>query len=62
MARQLSEVLSDADLSDALVASGLETIRSRHTCRHRVDELLSVLAECGTRRVVEKLAAKEAAE
>ncbi|WP_117192053.1 CgeB family protein [Rhizobium terrae] len=62
MTRLLAEVLTDADLSNALIASGLETIRSRHTCRHRVDELLSILAECGTRRVTEKLGAKEAAE
>jgi spore maturation protein CgeB len=62
MARLLKAVLSDAELAGGLVASGLETIRTRHTCRHRVDELIAVLTECGTHRVTEKLAAKEAAE
>lgn len=28
-----------------LRASGLETIRARHTCAHRVDELLAIDAE-----------------
>jgi spore maturation protein CgeB len=62
MTRLLRDVLTDRELSNALVASGLETIQSRHTCRHRVDELLSILAECGTKRVTEKLATREAAE
>ncbi|WFU11653.1 glycosyltransferase (plasmid) [Rhizobium sp. CB3090] len=56
MARLLRDVLSDRSLAAELVASGLETIRSRHTCRHRVDELLAILAQ-GSR-----VAAKEAAQ
>lgn len=62
MKRLLRGVLADDALAAGLVQSGLETIRSRHTCRHRVDELLSILATCGTSRVTEKLAMKEAAE
>lgn len=58
----LRQVLSDADLSAALIASGLETIRNRHTCRHRVDELLSILAECGTPGVRQEPTPREAAE
>jgi spore maturation protein CgeB len=38
-------VLHDPDLLSSLVRSGLETIRSRHTCRHRVQELLDHLQE-----------------
>lgn len=62
MTRLLRDVLSDESLSAALISSGLETIRSRHTCRHRVDELLEVLAECGTARVKQQLPIREAAE
>jgi spore maturation protein CgeB len=62
MTRLLREVLSDVELSEQLAASGLETIRARHTCRHRVDELLSILRKCGTRHVVDRLTAREAAE
>lgn len=62
MTRLLREVLSDNALADALTASGLETIRSRHTCRHRVDELFGFLAACGTQRVIDKLNSREAAE
>ncbi len=36
------DVLNDASLARSLSASGLETIRKRHTCGHRVDELLSI--------------------
>ncbi|HEV7717685.1 MAG TPA: glycosyltransferase [Arsenicitalea sp.] len=43
----LASVLSDRDLAAELAASGLETIKSRHTCRHRVDELLGIVAACG---------------
>ncbi|WP_105419158.1 glycosyltransferase [Neorhizobium sp. T25_27] len=62
MTRLLRDVLSDPDLSESLTASGLATIRARHTCRHRVDELLFILSQCGTERVTGKLAAREAAE
>jgi spore maturation protein CgeB len=62
MTRLLREVLTDDALAAALVESGLETIRARHTCRHRVDELLSILKQCGTAGVVGQLPTKEAAE
>jgi spore maturation protein CgeB len=38
----LDRVLSDGELSDRLATSGLQTIRSRHTCAHRADELLGI--------------------
>ena len=67
MKRLLTDVLSDAALCDSLIASGLETIRTRHTCRHRVDELFAVLAQCGTLgatqpAATQTTAAREAAE
>jgi len=34
----------DREFRTALVRSGLETIRARHTCAHRADELLAILA------------------
>ncbi|MER8915981.1 glycosyltransferase [Mesorhizobium sp. M0761] len=60
MRQQLRTVLSDEDFAASLVISGLETIRSRHTCRHRVDELLGVLTQCGNRHTAVPTAAKEA--
>jgi spore maturation protein CgeB len=45
MRRLMREVLHDAALAASLRDCGLETIRSRHTCAHRVDELLGVHAE-----------------
>ncbi|WP_298091319.1 glycosyltransferase [uncultured Sphingomonas sp.] len=42
MTRHLRALAQDADLRAALVAAGLETIRARHTCAHRVDELLAI--------------------
>ena len=43
MARHLRAVLSDPALARSLAANGLATIRARHTCAHRVDELLELL-------------------
>jgi spore maturation protein CgeB len=34
----------DPALRNELVRSGLETIRARHSCAHRVDELLAIVA------------------
>jgi spore maturation protein CgeB len=45
MRRLMREVLHDPVLAAALRERGLETIRARHTCAHRVDELLAVHAE-----------------
>jgi spore maturation protein CgeB len=47
MKRHLREVLADAELADALRRCGLETIAARHTCAHRVDELLAICRELG---------------
>ncbi|UYY58630.1 glycosyltransferase [Sphingomonas sp. S2-65] len=44
MARQLRDLQNDAGLREHLVNSGLETILDRHTCAHRVDELLDIVA------------------
>ncbi len=43
MTRHLRALKSDPALRQALVESGLETIRARHTCAHRADELLAVV-------------------
>jgi len=42
MERYMRAVASDAGLRRSLAASGLETITARHTCTHRVDELLAI--------------------
>jgi spore maturation protein CgeB len=42
MTRHLRDVLNDAGLAAELTAHGLKTIQSRHTCSHRVRELLNI--------------------
>ncbi len=42
MQRQIQEVQNDESLATSLSRSGLETIRARHTCGHRVSELLKI--------------------
>ncbi len=44
MTRHLNAIRHDQDLAQSLVASGLHRIRERHTCAHRVDELLAIIA------------------
>jgi spore maturation protein CgeB len=44
MTARLRQLQHDPQLTASLSAQGLETIRSRHTCGHRVDELLTILA------------------
>jgi spore maturation protein CgeB len=43
MTVQLKRLRDDPALRAELVANGLETIRARHTCGHRADELLAVI-------------------
>ncbi|HYE32095.1 MAG TPA: glycosyltransferase [Methylomirabilota bacterium] len=42
MATALKRVLTEPALAGDLKAHGLETIHARHTCAHRVDELLTI--------------------
>lgn len=42
MSRALRDLKNDDGLRASLVRSGLETIAARHTCAHRVDELLTI--------------------
>ena len=48
MTRLISKVLSESDFAEELAINGLTTIRQRHTCAHRVDELLQIYAELTT--------------
>jgi spore maturation protein CgeB len=47
MERHLDDVLHDPELAASLRSHGLETVLGRHTCGHRVDELLKICAELG---------------
>jgi spore maturation protein CgeB len=47
MTRYVCAVLADRDLARALAHNGLASIRARHTCGHRVDQLLGICAELG---------------
>lgn len=62
MRHKLRDVLGDPGLAEALSRAGRETIAARHTCRHRVEELMGILRQIGTRRVTDELADMEAAQ
>jgi spore maturation protein CgeB len=47
MTAHLRTVMMDPDLAHALAARGLATVRARHTCAHRVDELLAIVRTAG---------------
>ncbi|RPE81132.1 CgeB family protein [Vulcaniibacterium tengchongense] len=49
MQRHLRDLLHDRARAAEQAAHGLRTIRARHTCAHRVDQLLAILAELGAR-------------
>jgi spore maturation protein CgeB len=51
MRSHLRDLLHDPARARALAAHGRRTILARHTCAHRVDELLGVAAEIGVRNV-----------
>jgi spore maturation protein CgeB len=51
MTQQLKTLLHDEDMARELSRHGLETIRARHTCAHRVDELLEIVSGiCGEKQ------------
>jgi spore maturation protein CgeB len=48
MRKAMEQIRDDPDRRFSLVRSGLETIRARHTCGHRADELLAIAARFAT--------------
>lgn len=61
MEKQLRHLLSDQDAAQALAAHGRRTILARHTCAHRVDELLQICAELGMNQTPTPLTKKSPA-
>jgi spore maturation protein CgeB len=49
MRRHLRAVVEDPDLARGLAAHGRRTVLARHTCAHRVDELLGIATALGVR-------------
>jgi len=54
MRRHLDDVLHDRALATSLAENGRATILARHTCAHRVDELLAIHAELEPGRSLER--------
>ncbi len=52
MTTQLSRLIHDPELRCRLSRRGLETIRARHTCAHRVDQLLAVCSDLRSQAVL----------
>ncbi len=48
MKKQLRRVLQDRELANELSEHALATILARHTCTHRVDQLMEILGSLGT--------------
>jgi spore maturation protein CgeB len=53
MEQHLRAVRDDPDLRRSLIQHGLETILARHTCAHRADELMRIVAALGAARPLE---------
>lgn len=45
MKQALRAVLDDREMSSAMVQKGLRTITEHHTCRHRAEQLVSIVAD-----------------
>jgi spore maturation protein CgeB len=54
MRRHLKLLVNEPEAARQLAAQGHRTILSRHTCAHRVDELLNVVAELRAERAAEQ--------
>jgi spore maturation protein CgeB len=50
MTAHLKMLLDEPQTAAQIAASGLQRIRQRHTCAHRVDELLAIQNELAARR------------
>lgn len=59
MAQAMSLLRDDDDFAAHLAARGRETIERRHSCAHRVDELLHILSRTGNARTRQSLSQSE---
>jgi spore maturation protein CgeB len=57
MKELLHEVLTNKALAKSLSSHALQTIRNRHTCDHRADELMKIVREIELKRRIEALKA-----
>lgn len=55
MKEWMQKMLSDDGLVEEMTASGLKTIRERHTCAHRVDELYQICEELEVRNITKPI-------
>jgi spore maturation protein CgeB len=62
MKHHLRALLSDKQMARDFAGHGLETIRARHTCAHRVDELMSIMHHLDVPPVSSRLTGKIAPE
>jgi spore maturation protein CgeB len=62
MVRHLRTLRSDEAMRSEMASRGRRAILARHSCGHRADELLAILAFRGTQRVRRTLAQTEAAQ
>jgi spore maturation protein CgeB len=53
MRDHLRALCADPELRTEIAAHGLNTVRARHTCAHRVDELLGICARLAARSDLE---------
>jgi len=47
MRTQMRRLLEDPELAARMSASGLQRVRERHTCAHRVSELMAIVERAG---------------
>lgn len=45
MKQKMKQLSEDKEMRDEIASSGLETIRGKHSCSHRVDELMAICEE-----------------
>ncbi len=55
MKQHITRIINDSTLAGALTAHALNTIREKHTCRHRVEQLENICQEMGLNPKVMKL-------
>ncbi len=60
MRRHLRDLLADPERAREMAERGLRTIHARHTCAHRVDELLAIVASLAPAAAPAAPAAREA--